>query len=98
MTKKGEICLKYKYLLFGFDPHEAVGGMDDLIKVFSTYDEFIKNYNHVDYYCYQLLETKDFTYKEFSTKIVRYLGSNNSATFKKEREDEFLEWIKKELV
>lgn len=57
--------MKYKYLLFGFDPHESFGGIDDLIKKFNTYDEFIKDYKHADYYCYQLVETEEFTYKDF---------------------------------
>ncbi len=90
--------MKYKYLLFGFDPHEAIGGMDDLVKKFNSYDEFIEDYTHADYYCYQLVETNNFTYKEFSTKIIWHMGSDNSAVIKEKRKNEFLDWIKKELV
>jgi len=88
--------MKYKYLLFGVDEHSGLGGMYDLIVKFNTFDD-IKNCVFVDFDEFQLVETEDFSYLEFSTKIIYHDGVDDYGEIQEKRKVEFLDWIKKML-
>lgn len=83
----------YKYLLFAFDSHESGGGMEDLVFKFNTISELINNYDFKDLYIYQLVDTKDFSYKEYISKIINRVGIDDYKEIKDKRRDAFIEWI-----
>lgn len=87
----------YRYLLFAFDDHESYGGMNDLVFKFNTFDEFINNYEYKDLYYYQLVDTTDFSFKEFNTSIIYHAGMDDYDKIKKQREKEFIEWVRKQI-
>jgi hypothetical protein len=83
----------YKYLLFEFEAHESAGGMDDLVLKFNTYDDFINNYKFKDVDFKQLVDTSDFSFKEFYTNISHHWNIDDYKITKKAREEEFANWI-----
>lgn len=87
----------YRYLLFAFDSHESSGGMYDLVFKFNTFDEFINNYKYKDLHYYQLVNTADFSFKEFNTSIVYQIGIDDYNKIKKQREEEFINWVRKQV-
>jgi hypothetical protein len=87
----------YKYLLFEFEAHEASGGMDDLVLKFNTYDDFINNYNFKDVDFKQLVDTSNFSFKEFYTNISHRWNIDDYKITKKAREEEFVNWISTQI-
>lgn len=83
----------YKYLLFAFDSYESCGGMSDLAFKFNTLDELINNYVFEDLYIYQLVDVKDFTYKEYSPKIIYHVGVDDYNEVKDKRRKDFIDWV-----
>ncbi len=84
----------YKYLLFQGDNHYPYGGMDDLVLKFNTYEEFISNYNFCLCSWYQLVYTEDFSYVEFTSKILWHIDKESRDEIISKRKPEFLEWVK----
>lgn len=87
----------YKYLLFAFDSHESYGGMEDLVFKFNTLDEFKDDFIYKDLYIYQLVDTKDFSFKEFSSNIIYRVGTDDYSLIKSKREIQLLKWIESQL-
>ena len=83
----------YKYLLFAFREYEASGGMDDLVFKFNTFDEIINKYEFKDLYYNQLVDTRDFSVKEFTTNIMYHVGVDDYESIKQSRKEEFINWI-----
>lgn len=88
----------YKFLLFAFDSYESLGGMDDLVFKFNTFEELVKNYEYKDLYNYQLVFTSDFSFKEFNTSITHRVGVDDYNEIKKTRKEELFNWISLQII
>lgn len=88
---------KYRYLLFAFDSHEAGGGMEDLIFKFNTLKDIV-SFEYQNFYHYQLVDTSDFSFKEFTTNIVYHVGDDDIEEIIERRREEFINWLTRELV
>jgi hypothetical protein len=88
----------YRYLLFGYDNYYPSGGMNDFIKGFNNYDEFIKDYIHDNYDNYQLVKNNEkFLQINFSIDKKTYGNINDYNSVIEKTKNKFLEWIRTEL-
>lgn len=95
--EKEVVKLNHRYLLFAYDPHEAFGGIEDFLFGFNNYDDFAEKFEYKDLYIWQLVNTEDFSYKEFSTNIMYRVGKDDFLEISKKRSVEITNWINKNI-
>ncbi|GLO66188.1 hypothetical protein [Oceanobacillus kimchii] len=87
----------YRYLLFAYDSHEAHGGMEDLIFKFNSLKELATDFEFKDLYNYQLVDTSDFSYKEYTNSVIYRVGEDSYEEIVKRRKQELIRWLVEEL-